>query len=69
MLRDPERSPCIGICELDTATGLCRGCLRSGDEIAVWPAASRDLRRQILERIDARRDAMQADAALPTSAR
>ena len=31
----PILSPCIGICELD-ADGYCRGCLRSGDEIARW---------------------------------
>lgn len=55
-MRDPELSPCIGVCELDPASGLCRGCLRSGNEIAIWPAASRELRRQILRRIAVRRD-------------
>lgn len=29
-------SPCVGICKLDEATGLCVGCARTGDEIAVW---------------------------------
>lgn len=28
-------SPCIGICALDE-DGLCRGCHRTGDEIAAW---------------------------------
>ncbi len=29
-------SPCVGICDLDPETGLCRGCARSGGEIAGW---------------------------------
>lgn len=48
-------SPCIGVCEIDAASGLCRGCLRRGDEIAVWRDASDDHRRAILRRIDERR--------------
>ena len=30
-------SPCIGICSIDPKSNLCRGCLRSSDEIAIWP--------------------------------
>ena len=51
----PIRSPCIGICELDGRFGLCRGCLRSADEIATWRDAGASVRRQILERIHRRR--------------
>jgi predicted Fe-S protein YdhL (DUF1289 family) len=29
-------SPCVGICRLDEASGLCLGCGRTGAEIAVW---------------------------------
>ncbi|HVI99346.1 MAG TPA: DUF1289 domain-containing protein [Sphingomonas sp.] len=29
-------SPCVNICTLDPATRLCRGCARTGDEIARW---------------------------------
>lgn len=29
-------SPCIGVCRIDDAIGLCDGCLRSRDEIAAW---------------------------------
>lgn len=28
-------SPCTGVCTLDE-DGLCRGCHRTGDEIAMW---------------------------------
>ena len=29
-------SPCISVCLLDEASGLCEGCLRTLDEIAQW---------------------------------
>ena len=29
-------SPCVDICRMDEATGLCEGCLRTLDEIACW---------------------------------
>ncbi|MDH5338586.1 MAG: DUF1289 domain-containing protein, partial [Rubrivivax sp.] len=32
----PVPSPCINVCQMDEATGWCRGCLRTIDEIALW---------------------------------
>lgn len=29
-------SPCINLCQMDPASGLCRGCFRTLDEIARW---------------------------------
>ena len=29
-------SPCVDICRMDEASGLCEGCLRTLDEIACW---------------------------------
>jgi predicted Fe-S protein YdhL (DUF1289 family) len=29
-------TPCVKICALDPASGLCRGCGRTADEIAAW---------------------------------
>ena len=29
-------SPCISVCRMDAASGLCEGCLRTLDEIASW---------------------------------
>jgi predicted Fe-S protein YdhL (DUF1289 family) len=40
---------------LDRATGLCRGCLRSIDEIADWVEMTADQKRATLARIDERR--------------
>jgi predicted Fe-S protein YdhL (DUF1289 family) len=30
------QSPCIGVCSMNEATGFCRGCYRSIDEIQGW---------------------------------
>ena len=30
-------SPCVGVCTIDPKSNLCLGCLRSTDEIAIWP--------------------------------
>jgi len=35
-------SPCISICKLNKSTGYCDGCLRTEDEIALWPSMSAD---------------------------
>jgi predicted Fe-S protein YdhL (DUF1289 family) len=50
-------SPCVGVCRLDPATGLCAGCMRTLDEIAAWPAASSAERLQIVHKLRARRRA------------
>jgi predicted Fe-S protein YdhL (DUF1289 family) len=31
-------SPCVSVCRMDAASGLCQGCLRTLDEIAAWGA-------------------------------
>jgi predicted Fe-S protein YdhL (DUF1289 family) len=48
-------SPCINICTMDTSTGLCLGCLRTIDEIAVWAGSSNPQKREILQAIAVRR--------------
>ena len=29
-------SPCISVCKMDAARGLCQGCFRTIDEIRAW---------------------------------
>ena len=53
----PIPSPCVAICQLDPATGRCIGCLRTVEEIALWPRASNDERMTILGELKARRRA------------
>jgi len=48
-------SPCISICEMDANSGLCKGCFRTRDEIALWGGASNDERIAILDQLHARR--------------
>ncbi len=48
-------SPCINVCQMDTATALCRGCFRTIDEIAAWAAAPSGRRVAILAAVDKRR--------------
>jgi predicted Fe-S protein YdhL (DUF1289 family) len=51
----PPASPCLGICLMDPATRMCRGCLRTIDEIRAWYDASAPEKRAILARLEARR--------------
>jgi predicted Fe-S protein YdhL (DUF1289 family) len=53
----PPSSPCIRLCVLDPATGLCEGCGRTGDEIAAWGGLSEPERRRIMAGLPARLDA------------
>jgi predicted Fe-S protein YdhL (DUF1289 family) len=50
-------SPCTGVCRIDPATGLCAGCLRTGEEIAAWLDADQAGRLSILNRLRERRRA------------
>ena len=58
-------SPCISVCAIDDASGLCAGCLRTLDEIAVWSVLDDDERREVWVRIGVRRVA----AAVPSEPR
>lgn len=48
-------SPCIDICRIDEQSGLCAGCLRTLDEIAVWSMLDDDDRRDVWDAIARRR--------------
>jgi uncharacterized protein len=53
-------SPCVGICEMDQASGFCRGCLRTLPEIARWGGLSLGERRMVKSAIAERRCAVVA---------
>jgi predicted Fe-S protein YdhL (DUF1289 family) len=48
-------SPCIDICKMDPATGLCAGCRRTLEEIASWSAYSPVEKRAVLALLSARK--------------
>ena len=47
-------SPCIGVCSIDTKSNLCLGCLRSSDEIAIWPLIDNQKALEIMKEIKKR---------------
>lgn len=46
-LQSPVPSPCINLCQMAPDTGLCRGCLRTIDEIVAWGGAGDDYKRAV----------------------
>ncbi|MDO5646740.1 DUF1289 domain-containing protein [Paracoccus sp. (in: a-proteobacteria)] len=59
-------SPCINVCRIEPASGLCIGCWRSLDEITAWRDLTDDQRRDIIEAVDQRRETARQ---LPRAAR
>jgi predicted Fe-S protein YdhL (DUF1289 family) len=60
-VNDNPISPCIGVCVIDAASGWCRGCGRTIEEIAGWldftAAERRRIRAAAAQRLaDARRE-------------
>jgi predicted Fe-S protein YdhL (DUF1289 family) len=51
-------TPCRKICVLDQPSGLCRGCGRSGAEIAAWLGLSNSERTQIMALLPERLSAL-----------
>ncbi len=58
----PLPTPCVGVCRLDEATGLCLGCARTGDEIAKWREAGREEQRRIWQALPERRTLLNMSA-------
>jgi len=57
-------SPCINVCRMSAASGLCEGCYRSLDEIATWSGCDDAAKLRILEAVAQRRAAQPAHATL-----
>ena len=47
-------SPCVGVCLIDSKSNLCLGCLRSSDEIAIWPLIDNQKALEIMKEIKKR---------------
>ncbi len=50
----PMDTPCVKVCTLDHASGLCLGCGRTIDEIARWSGMSDAERARIMAELPAR---------------
>lgn len=55
----PMETPCIKLCTIDTATGICLGCARTLAEIAGWSRLNSAERRRIMDSLDDRRTRLQ----------
>ena len=53
-VRDRIRSPCVGVCELD-ASGHCRGCRRTLEEVAGWITYTHAQREAIIADLERRK--------------
>ncbi|MDO5657520.1 MAG: DUF1289 domain-containing protein [Paracoccus sp. (in: a-proteobacteria)] len=51
----PIASPCINICQIDRASGLCAGCLRTIAEISAWGKMDDEARRALMTQLRDRR--------------
>lgn len=54
-------SPCISVCEMDEASGLCTGCYRTLAEIATWGRLPNQQRWEIVQSLRDRRATHQSD--------
>jgi predicted Fe-S protein YdhL (DUF1289 family) len=55
-------TPCIKVCVIDAATGLCTGCGRSLAEIAGWTAMTDGERQRIMRDLPVRLGQVQTAA-------
>lgn len=58
LLNDEVQSPCVGVCMIDDASGLCEGCFRKLEEIQGWRDLDNAQKRTIAE------EASQREAAV-----
>lgn len=47
-------TPCVKVCLIDEATGLCEGCGRTRAEIATWGRLSESERLAVMAGLEAR---------------
>jgi predicted Fe-S protein YdhL (DUF1289 family) len=51
-------TPCVDVCEIDQATGICLGCGRTIAEISSWVALTSTERRRIMGELPDRKKAL-----------
>jgi uncharacterized protein len=59
-------SPCVKVCQMDPARGVCIGCCRTLDEIARWSRMSDGDRETVMRDLGERRKKLDiAEIAVP----
>lgn len=59
---DAVASPCINVCKMNETSGLCEGCLRTLDEIALWSQLDDEVKREVWALLPGRRAALTGGA-------
>ncbi|HSV71096.1 MAG TPA: DUF1289 domain-containing protein [Methylibium sp.] len=54
---DAVASPCVNVCRMNERSGLCEGCWRTLDEIALWSQLDGDTKREVWQLIELRKAA------------
>jgi len=54
MQQQEVQSPCVSICTMDEATGLCMGCYRTLEEIQQWWDLDAAGKQTIVDKADRR---------------
>lgn len=49
-------TPCVNVCVVDGASGLCLGCYRTLSEIGGWSGLTDEARASVMADLPARRD-------------
>ncbi|MEM5341943.1 DUF1289 domain-containing protein [Paraburkholderia azotifigens] len=65
----PVPSPCINVCRMNKATGLCEGCMRTIDEIANWSSFDDAAKRGVWDEIEKRHAGYMAKQAVEREAK
>lgn len=52
----PIATPCVKVCVVDGASGLCLGCYRTLPEIGGWSALTDEERARIMAELPGRKD-------------
>lgn len=55
IVREAVETPCINVCVIDIASGLCSGCSRTTAEIGGWLDMSPTERRIVMEALPGRK--------------
>ena len=59
-------SPCVKVCVMDPARGVCLGCCRTLDEIAHWGSMTDPERHRVMAGLASRRKALNVpEVAVP----
>lgn len=59
-------SPCVSVCEMDQQTGVCSGCYRTLEEIAMWSRLPNQKRWEIVQSLRERRAAIKQPPDKPS---